>query len=179
MRLKTSIPLAIALLLCTSTVAAAQLTPGYRGDRDRMLAEFRAETLNAFQEVLGEWVRAVNDEDAEAAAGLYAEDAFVHLGGTAGPGEVSALLEQWLPRVPQLRVGLSDFDVSGEVAYGSVRVQFLGSGSAPDIDGVMAVVMRRHGHNWRIRSQVMVTDPPQSVAEMDPTSSTGRALHER
>lgn len=158
MRLHSSIPLAIILLLSTTSVLAAQMTPGYRGDRDQVRAEFRAKTLNEFQEVLGAWVRAVNADDVDAAALLYAEDAFVHLDGPSSSGEVKAVLERWLPAVPQLRVGLSDFDVSGELAYGSVRLQLLGPGSAGPTDGIMAVVMRRHGRDWLIRSQVMVTD---------------------
>lgn len=157
MRLHASVPLAIALLLCTTTLAAAQMTPGYRGDRDEVLSEFRAKTLNEFQAVLGAWVRAVNDGDVDAASELYAADAFIHLDGASGPGEVRAVLEEWLRAVPELRVGLSDFDVSGELAYGSVRVQLLDSGSAPPTDGIMAIVMRRHGRDWRIRSQVIVT----------------------
>lgn len=176
MRLETSIPLAIALLLSTTGHAAAQMIPGYHGNRDQVRSEFRARVLNEFQEVMGAWVRAVNDEDADAAARLYAPDALVHLHGASGPGDVRAILEEWLPRVPQIRVGLSDFDVSGELAYGSVRVQFLGSGSDADTDGVMAVLMRRHGRDWRIRSQVMVADPPRSVAGGGPAVSAGPAL---
>lgn len=152
--------LAVITLVGFAAPVAAQITPGYKGDHDRARAEFRAYALNGFQTGLSGWVQAVNADDAEAAAGFYTDNAFVHLAGPAENAEdLRTLLEQWLDSVDGVRVGLQDFDASGSMAYGSVRVQFVDSESAARRDGVMAIAMLREGRRWAIRSQTLLVYP--------------------
>lgn len=140
--------------------ASAQVTPGYRGDHDAASAQFRSYALGEFQNVMAQWLEAVNAGDVEAVAALYTEDAFIHLERPAnGINETEASLRAWLDRFDGVRIGLSDFDASGNLSYGSVRVQLLGSGARGDVDGTMTFILRKHGRDWRIRSQMLVTSP--------------------
>ena len=160
--MRTPLSSAILLGLALGAVpASAQTTPGYRGDYDAARAQFRAYALGEFQDVLARWLEAVNAGDAETAARLYTPDAFVHLERPAnGPAEAEATLRDWLGHLDEVRIGLADFDASGNLAYGSVRVQLFGSGSAGDADGTMTFVMRKEGRDWMIRSQMLVTSTP-------------------
>lgn len=139
--------------------ASAQVTPGYRGDHDAATAQYRSYALGEFQNVMAEWLEAVNAGDVEAAAALYTEDAFIHLEHPANIDQTEASLRAWLDDVDGVRIGLSDFDASGNLSYGSVRVQLLGSGSRGDVDGTMTFILRKQGRDWRIRSQMLVTSP--------------------
>lgn len=158
--MKALLPTVVAVtMVLGATPALAQVIPGYRDDYDASQLQFRAYAMAEFQGVLAEWIEAVNAGDARAAARLYTEDAFVHLDRPMnGEDAARASLEAWLDHVEGVRAGLSDFDASGNLAYGSARVQLEGAGSGGTVDGTMTFVMRRDGRTWKIRSQTLVVN---------------------
>ena len=147
----------LALLLAAP--AAGQRVPGFEGDYDAAAAQFRAYALENFQQVLGEWVEAVNRHEVDAAVRLYAENAHVQLEGPAqGRDAARQALADWLEGVDAIQVGLADFDASGTMSYGSVRIVIDGAGSGRDADGTLLVVLKRRGRDWEIRSQTLMVD---------------------
>jgi ketosteroid isomerase-like protein len=149
---------AVALLLLWLPAGLqAQTLPGYRPDHDAARAQFRSYVLGEFQEVLGEWLDAVQSREPERAARLYAEDAFLQLDEPArGTAQVEAELVRWVRAVDGIQAGLADFDASGSLAYGTVRVII--DGSPADRQGIMLLVLRRAGGDWKIRAHTLSVD---------------------
>lgn len=153
-------PLLVVATLAGGGPLHAQVMPGYRGDHDESRAQFRAYALQEFHAVLADWIEAANADDVDAAFRLYTGDAFLQLDRpTSGRAEGRGSLEAWLDAIDEVRAGLSDFDASGNLAYGSVRVQLLVPGPGSVVEGTMMFLLRKEGRDWRIRSQVWVADP--------------------
>lgn len=151
------IPALLAMLVATPAVG--QNVPGFEGNYDAAAAQFRAYALENFQEVMGAWVQAVNAHQLDEVVGLYADNAHVQLEGPAQGREATrAALAEWLASVDAVQVGLADFDASGTMSFGSVRILIDGAGSHRDADGTLFVVLKRHGRDWQIRSQTLMVD---------------------
>lgn len=151
--------LALPLLLAAAAPATAQNLPGYQGDYDAAAAQFRAYALGHFQSVLAEWVEAVNEGDIDRAMGLYADDAWVDFGGpTTGRDAAREALGRWVEGVDGIQVGLGDFDASGTMSYGSVRIVINAAPPREDTDGSLVLILKKQGRDWRIRSQALVLD---------------------
>lgn len=139
--------------------AAAQMLPFERTDAGRARAELHATVLGEFQDVMGEWVRAINARDVPGAAALYADDAFVHLGDTAvGRDLVEDFLHQWVATLGSVSFGLAHFDASSSLSYAAGSLTITGNGANAQ-RGTMVLVLRRQGKDdWRIRSQTLLLE---------------------
>ncbi|MBW3552017.1 MAG: nuclear transport factor 2 family protein [Gemmatimonadetes bacterium] len=148
--------LATALLfLGTATPAYAQVMPIPRSDFDEALAQYRSYALQEFQTVVETWVDAVNAGALDQAAGLYTEDSYVDIEELArGRESVRALLREWSEGIRHVQVGLSDFDASGNMSYGTLQIR-VSPDEGSTRSGVLLLVLRKEGRAWRIRAQTL------------------------
>jgi ketosteroid isomerase-like protein len=159
----------------SASSAAGQNLPGYHGDYDAADAQYRAYALNAFQEVLAGWAEAVNDGDVEAASRYYADEVTAFFDRPAtGAQDVRAALAEWIERIDGFRLGLSDFDASGSMSYGAVKVVVNGADPADNGDGTLVMVLKRRGRDWEIRSQTLVMS--ESGSPRSAPGSGGKAV---
>lgn len=157
------ITVAMGIAACAAaSPAGAQVLPFDRNPHANGSSELHRAVLMQFQDVMAEWVEALNTGDARRAAELYSDDAIVHLGASAiGRDQVEAFLRDWVVGLGSVSFGLAQFDASSSLSYavGNVTVSRQGTnGAAPDpAQGVMILVLRREGRDdWRIRSQTLV-----------------------
>lgn len=145
----------LLLALSATAPAFAQVVPIPKSDFDEAAAQYRSYALGEFQEVVQSWVGAVNDGAPERAARLYTEDAYLDIQAPArGREAVRDLLRNWTAEVRHVQVGLSDFDASGNMAYGTLQAR------VSPVDGstrtaTLLLVMRKEGRDWRIRAQTL------------------------
>lgn len=152
--LMKDIAVALALLLIAGA-ASAQTVPIPRSDFEEAAAQYRSYALSEFHGVVQEWVSAINADAADRAVRLYTEDAYVDIEQPArGRKAVADLLAGWEGGVRQLQVGLSDFDASGNMSYGTLNVRLVPEEGAVR-SGMLLLVMRKEGRSWRIRAQTL------------------------
>ena len=158
--MKAYIPaLLCGALLMTAQTVEAQRVPGYSGDYGMAEAEYRALALKAFQETVGDWTSAVQSRDLDDAMDLYSDQVFAYLDGPAsGKAAVRAQLQSWLDGINGFTVNLVDFDASGRLAYGSVRLNVVPAGAMSSEPVTMLFVLRRVGRDWYIRSQSLIPE---------------------
>lgn len=143
------------LQVALAPALAGQVVPIPKSDFDEAAAQYRSYALGEFQSVVNSWVEAVNAGSAEGAARLYTEDAYLDIEEPArGREAVRALLRAWTREVSHLQVGLSDFDASGNMAYGTLQVR-LSPTEGSTRSGTLLLVMRKEGRSWRIRAQTL------------------------
>ena len=143
---------ALLLLAPGLRAAAGQTVPVPRSDFEEAAAQYRGYALGEFTEVVEEWVDAVNAGHPERALGLYTEDAYMEIEGPArGREAIETLLRGWGPGIDHIQVGLSDFDASGNMSYGTLQVRITPEGGSTR-SGTLLLVMRKHGRSWRIRA---------------------------
>ena len=142
-------------LLASAGSLAGQVVPIPKSDFDEAAAQYRSYALGEFQAVVESWVGAVNDGSPERAARLYTEDAYLDIQQPArGREAVRDLLRSWTSQVSHLQVGLSDFDASGNMAYGTLQVR-VSPVDGRTRTGTLLLVMRKQGRDWRIRAQTL------------------------
>ena len=148
---------ASALLLLP--VAGAAQAPGYRGPDARQLrAEYRAEIIGQVGDALDEWGTAWAEDDLEALAEIYMEEAVVfppdgdfHRGREA----VMGWLREVLPSLGTADAYLQDLEASGGLAAVQTNYRIQGDGgSEPELTGTLFTLFVQQGRHWRIRSQV-------------------------
>lgn len=59
-----------------------------------------------------------------------------------------------ISQVSHLQVGLSDFDASGDMAYGTLQVR-VAPVDGSTRTGTLLLVMREQGRDWLIRAQTL------------------------
>jgi ketosteroid isomerase-like protein len=119
----------------------------------RRQAEYRAAAHAEFQALVRRWADAVGRDDIDQALALYHPDAWTHLDYPAGGPELRVAVERWVREVDSVLIGPTDFDFSGDLAFGTVRLLVVPAGGAGRITGFMTLVIRNSGGDWRIRSQ--------------------------
>jgi uncharacterized protein (TIGR02246 family) len=126
------------------------------------MAEYYADVIQHVNDVMTDWRRAWREDDAEALAELYFEDARLVLPGRAplvGGDAIRRFFRTELPGLGEVQTSSVDFDASGRMAYVTgnffMEVQD-GSGSTETVTGVHLTVILRRQRAWLIRSQVFV-----------------------
>ncbi|HUG40478.1 MAG TPA: hypothetical protein VMM12_08330 [Longimicrobiales bacterium] len=138
--------------------ASAQVVPIPRSDFEEAAAQYRSYALAEFNAVVAQWVGAINAGSPDRAARLYTGDAYLDLGQPArGREAVEHLLESWGGDIRHIEVGLSDFDASGNMSYGTLHIRVSPLDGRPR-SGVLLLVMRKEGRTWRIRAQTLTLD---------------------
>lgn len=117
-------------------------------------ADFRAAVHREFQALLRDWADAVATDDVDAVMALYSPDAWIRLDYPARGADVRPATEQWVRGTRNVLLGAADFDFSGDLAVGTVRLLVTPTDGARRA-GVMVVVIRSTDAGWRIRSQVL------------------------
>lgn len=143
------------LLVGTAASAHGQVVPIPRSDFEEAAAQYRSYALQEFQDVVEEWVGAVNAGEPDRAVRLYTHDSYAEIEAPArGRAAIQKLLREWSEGVRHVQVGLSDFDASGNMSYGTLQIRvFPGEGRTRS--GVLLLVMRKEGRAWRIRAQTL------------------------
>lgn len=118
-------------------------------------AYMRAEMYGGFQALLADWGRAVADGAVDRAYAMYTDGARVRLDYLAVGAEIRPALAEWFDAVDNVIMGPADFDFSGELAYGVVRVLVVPSDGGPRETGIMTVVARSTSAGWFIRGQFL------------------------
>jgi ketosteroid isomerase-like protein len=145
---------AIALAL----VPGCQLTPVDSAPFTRISDDYRSDRYAAFNRLVRAWALAVGEGDVPAVLDLYAPEAVVQL-HRAGSGEdLGPSVSEWVQDVESVMTGPADFDVGGDLAYGSVRVlvRYREGGRRA---GLMSLVLREDADGWRIRGQLLALRP--------------------
>lgn len=143
------------LLLCTAAPAYGQVVPIPRSDFEEAAAQYRSYALQEFQGVVEKWVGAVNAGEPDRAVRLYTEDSYAEIEEPArGRLAIQELLREWSEGVRSVQVGLSDFDASGSMSYGTLQIRVSPEEGSPRT-GVLLLVMRKEGRAWRIRAQTL------------------------
>lgn len=143
------------LLLVTAAPAYGQVMPIPRSDFEEAAAQYRSYALHEFQAVVETWVGAVNAGAADRAVRLYTEDSYAEIEEPArGREAIGTLLREWSEGVDHIQVGLSDFDASGNMSYGTLQIRVTPE-EGRTRSGVLLLVMRKEGRAWRIRAQTL------------------------
>lgn len=161
----------LALLLGMPALAEGQMLPGAeRTDWERQAQQYSAESLKEFNAMMARWRAAWVQGNLKAATDLYAEGAYLMLPDTdllEGRARIQEALSTRLPRVEEVRTGLTDFMTSDRLAYavGPFFFQMRDeSGATQTLSGTFMAVAVRDGRGWKIRSQVMRLEPEISAA---------------
>jgi ketosteroid isomerase-like protein len=152
---------AAALLFSTTVPAAGQVLPysppvDWRADA----REYTSTVLRSYSALMDDLRRTWAAGDVGAAIRLYANEATLLVEDGVlieGRAAIQAYLTGMLPRVTELRTGLTDFVTSDRLAYGVGPVWLLLDGDGADrqeLTGTFVVLAVREGRNWRVRSQV-------------------------
>lgn len=132
--------------------ASSGPAPNYDTQRD---AAYRAAAFGAFQELVSDWVHAVNTDDPAGLSTLHTPDASVTLHRTGlGRQQYEPVLAEWLEEVRSVLTGPADFDFSGSLAYGVVRAVITPATGARQ-SGRVLFVIRQVGGGWQIRSVLL------------------------
>ena len=147
---------ATALVLLGAAVPAyGQATPIPRSDFEEAAAQYRSYALQEFQDVVEKWVGAVNAGEPDRAVRLYTDDSYAEIDAPArGRPAIQELLREWAHGVRHVQVGLSDFDASGSMSYGTLQIR-VSPEDGRTRTGVLLLVMRKEGRAWRIRAQTL------------------------
>jgi uncharacterized protein (TIGR02246 family) len=150
--------LALAVLGGVLPASAAAQAPGYQQiDTRSIMAEYNAEVIEQVNRVMGTWGEAWADDDADAAAGFYWENAvLIPYDGTPlrGQDAIREYLSRTLPDRGRVEAFMLDFDASGGMAvvYGNYMLDDGGTQRS----GPLVTVYMQRGRTWKIRSQVFV-----------------------
>lgn len=140
---------ALAMVGCAANGPA----PSYDTQRD---AAYRATAFGAFQELVSDWVHAVNTDDQAWLSTLHTPDASVTLHRTGlGRQQYEPVLAEWLDEVRSVLTGPADFDFSGSLAYGVVRAVITPAAGGARQSGRVLFVIRQVGGGWQIRSVLL------------------------
>ena len=158
--------LAQILLLATAGALSGQRVPGAPAtDWERESAEYRVEVLKAYNEVMTDWRHAWESADARRAADFYAQAAVLVVSDSTliqGKQRIQEYFVSALPRVIEIRTGLSDFVASDRLAYALSPVWYREktvSGEERAYTGTCVTVLVREGRRWKIRSQIFRFQP--------------------
>lgn len=149
------------ILAAITTVAGAQHLPGApQIDWERTREEYRAEVLKEYQGLMLGWRSAWQNGDAQQAANFYTESAVLVVTDSApmqGKRVIQEYFTRALPRVVEIRLGLTDFVASDRLAYALSPIWYrerAESGEVRVFTGTCVTVLVREGRHWKIRSQV-------------------------
>jgi uncharacterized protein (TIGR02246 family) len=158
--------LAQILLLAAAGALSGQRVPGAPPiDWERESAEYRVEVLKAYNDLMTEWRHAWEGADARRAADFYAETAVLVVPDSApiqGKQRIQEYFVNALPKVLEIRTGLSDFVASDRLAYALSPVWYREkntSGAERAFTGTCMTVLVREGRRWKIRSQIFRFQP--------------------
>ena len=140
-----------------------QVVPGVTGrDRGAIRAEFLEAVIQGVRVTGTRLTEAWRTKDADAAAALYHEDAYVVTADgqdIRGHGEVLAYYRAALPLSGSLETSLLDVDASNNMAMTVERFVLTGSGpDHPPRQGIVLTVYLNDGRVWAIRSRVFRPD---------------------
>ncbi len=162
-------------LLGAARPLAAQIHVLVPEDPNRERRAYTATVMREFTGVMNEWRAGWNSDDARAVSGLYTEDGTLLLAAadTAARGrdQIRSTLAAALSCSGEIRTGVEDFRVNGEMAYALGRYTV----SAPEgaeAAGTYVVVLENRGRKWLIRSQMFRPDeaapPPAGCGGQPP-----------
>lgn len=119
----------------------------------------RAGGYEAFHALVREWAAAVADDAVDRALGLYTPDARLKLDYLAQGPELRDAMAEWFPGVRSVVIGAADYDISGNLAYGVVRVLVVPADGGRRQAGIMTVIARWTTGRWLIRAQYLGVAP--------------------
>lgn len=119
----------------------------------------RAGGYAAFRALVQEWAGAVADDAVDRALGLYTPNARLKLDYLAQGPELRDAMAEWFPSVRSVVIGPADYDISGNLAYGVVRVLVVPADGGRRRTGVMTVIARWTTGRWLIRAQYLSVAP--------------------
>lgn len=135
----------LLLMACVVTEPAAQQPSGPDA----------AGGFEAFQMLLREWAASVADDAVDRALALYTTNARVRLDYLAQGPELRPAMSEWFPRVESVVMGPADYDISGNLAYGVMRILVVPTDGGRRRAGFMTVIARWTSGRWWIRAQYL------------------------
>lgn len=161
--IRQTVILAAALLLLLAPAAQAQHVPGAPvTDWERARRDYTIAVLRDYNAVMSDWREILTEGDGNKAADFYADGAILMIPGedpVQGRDSIRAWLRRAAPDIVDIRVALSDFVASDNLAFatGPMIYTFRETGSVAQrtISGQHVTILVRENRRWRIRSQVL------------------------
>ncbi len=158
----------VVLCTCSAGLASAQAgVPGGRGQSSSgVQAEYFADVIQHANQLMTDWRRAWREDDLDALAEFYTENATLGLPGVEvlhGREAITQHLSGLLPESGEVQTSLLDFDASGRIGYlyGNFSMTATQSDNGSAVQGTVVTIIYRKGRDWLIRSQhFRVAAPP-------------------
>jgi len=175
-------PLALAALAAALSSTAASAQTGLFGliPNENPANAPSAYVLRVKQELttlIGNYKRAWDRDNAEAAAALYTRDGRVGIEGQEAQSRaaIQQRLAQVLPIAGQLHFSVMDFDTSGEMAFVSGQMSYAAGDQPGQSMDYVLVAKRGRGDEWLIRSLLLTptATAPAPAAAAAPAPAPG------
>lgn len=159
----TAVAFAVVMVTLAEPRAISAQTPGYQQiDIGSIRAEYVSEVLDRINDLLADWGGAWAEDEIDALADLYWEEALLIPPGDQlrrGREEIREYFTEVLADHGYIEAFMLDFDASGGMSqvFGNYQLTFqAGDGAGTTESGTLITVYMLRGRQWKIRSQVFM-----------------------